>query len=159
SHDGGNTWELNMPLWNHPSRGGDLSAGPATTRNEWGGTPAAVAYGEVVPGIHSVVVDARGPGRMFVAVSSAGGVGTRDGGKTWAGRNKGMLNDYLPNGEAEWGHDPHFVTQSAANPDRLWQQNHCGVFTSEDCGATWRRVSQKEVGVHFGFPIAADEKD
>ena len=42
SRDGGDNWELNRPLWNHPSRGGDLFAGPATSRNEWGGTPAAV---------------------------------------------------------------------------------------------------------------------
>jgi hypothetical protein len=51
SVDGGDTWELNRPLWNHPSRGGDLFAGDATSRNEWGGTPAAIAYDEFVPGI------------------------------------------------------------------------------------------------------------
>lgn len=159
SHDGGDTWELNRALWNHPSRGGDLFAGDATSRNDWGGTPAAMAYGEFVPGIHSIVVDPRDADRILVGVSSAGVVGTTDGGKTWHGMNKGMLNDYLPNGEAEWGHDPHFVAQCPGAPDRLWQQNHCGVFTSEDAGKTWRRVSKKDVAVHFGFPIAADEKD
>jgi photosystem II stability/assembly factor-like uncharacterized protein len=159
SRDGGDGWELNLPLWNHPSRGGDLFAGPATTRNEWGGTPAAVAYGEFVPGIHSIAVDPRDPRRMLVAVSCAGVLETRDGGETWAGRNRGMLNDYLPNPEAEWGHDPHFLALCPGQPDRVWQQNHCGVFTSDDGAATWKRVSKNDVAVHFGFPIAADDGD
>lgn len=159
TRDGGESWELNRPLWNHESRGGDLFAGDATSKNEWSGTPAAMAYGDFVPGIHSIAVDPRDSNHFYLAVSSAGVLETRDGGKTWAGRNKGMLNDNMPNPEAEWGHDPHFVTVCAAQPDRLWQQNHCGVFTSEDGARGWRRVSQPDVAVHFGFPIAADDRD
>ena len=160
SRDGGEKWELNVPLWNHESRGGDLFDGKAaTSRNQWGGTPAAMAYGEFVPGIHSIVVDPRNANRMWVAVSCAGVIETSDGGKTWRGANKGMLNDYLPNPEADWGHDPHFMTQCAGQPDFLWQQNHSGVFTSSDGAKTWKRVSKNDVGVHFGFPVAVDEKD
>jgi hypothetical protein len=159
TRDAGETWELNRPLWNHESRGGDLFAGEATSQNQWGGTPAAMAYGEFVPGIHSVVIDPRDSNHIYVAVSCAGVIETRDGGETWAGCNRGMLNDYLPNPEAEWGHDPHFVALCPAEPDRLWQQNHTGVFTSDDGARTWQRVSEKGVAVHFGFPIAADEKD
>src|SRR5687767_9817113 len=159
SRDSGDTWELNVPLWNHASRGGDLFAGDATSKNEWGGTPAAMAYGEFVPGIHSVAVDPRDADHITVGVSCAGVIETRDGGKTWEGRNRGMLNDYLPNPEAEWGHDPHFVAQCSGDPDRFWQQNHSGVFTSEDGARTWKRVSHKDVDVHFGFPIACDDRD
>jgi photosystem II stability/assembly factor-like uncharacterized protein len=159
SADGGDHWELNRALWSHESRGGDLFAGDAASRNQWGGTPAAVAYGEFVPGIHSIVVDPRDGDHLYVAVSSAGVLETRDGGKSWRGCNRGMLNDYLPNPETEWGHDPHFVTSCAAAPDRLWQQNHCGVFTSDDGARSWTRVSKNDVNVHFGFPIAADERD
>lgn len=159
SRDGGDSWELNLPLWNHESRGGDLFAGDATTKNEWGGTPAAMAYGEFVPGIHSIVVDPRDRRRMWVAVSCAGVLETTDGGATWQGRNRGMLNDYLPNPAAEWGHDPHFIAQCPGAPDRFWQQNHTGVFTSEDGASTWRRVSRPEVSVHFGFAVAADDRD
>jgi hypothetical protein len=159
SKDGGDTWELNWSLWNHESRGGDLTKGDATSKNHWGGTPAAMAYGEFVPGIHSIAVDPRDTDKMLLGISSAGVIGTKDGGKTWQGRNKGMLNDYLPNPEAEWGHDPHFITQCAAMPDVVWQQNHSGVFTSTDGAATWKRVSKKDVAVHFGFPIAVDEAD
>lgn len=159
SRDSGDTWDLNLPLWNHESRGGDLFVGDATTRNQWGGTPAAIAYGEFVPGIHSVVVDPRDPDHLLVAVSSAGVVETRDGGRTWQSRNRGMVNDYMPDGASEWGHDPHFVTLCPGSPDHLWQQNHCGVFHSDDGARSWRRVSRADVAVHFGFPIAADDKD
>jgi hypothetical protein len=159
SRDGGDTWELNWPLWNHESRGGDLTQGDATSRNDWGGTPAAMAYGEFVPGIHSIVVDPRDSDRMLVGVSCAGVIGSKDGGKSWQGQNRGMLNDYLPNPAAEWGHDPHFVTQCAGEPDCLWQQNHSGIFSSTDGARTWRRVSRPEMAVHFGFAVAVDERD
>jgi hypothetical protein len=159
TRDGGESWELNRPLWNHESRGGDLFAGGATSKNEWGGTPAAMAYGDFVPGIHSVAVDPRDSNHFYVAISSAGVLETRDGGKTWVGRNRGMSNDYLPNGEVDWGHDPHFITLCPADPDRLWQQNHCGIFTTVDAAKNWKLVSHQKSGVHFGFPIAADDKD
>jgi photosystem II stability/assembly factor-like uncharacterized protein len=70
-----------------------------------------------------------------------------------------MLNDYMPDPQAEWGHDPHFVTNCAAQPDHLWQQNHCGVFCSIDGARNWKRVSMPDAGVHFGFPVAADARD
>jgi hypothetical protein len=159
STDGGETWELNRPLWNHESRGGDLFAGEATSENTWGGTPAAVDYGEFAPGIHSVIVDPRDPKHLYVAVSSAGVLESRDSGQTWVGANKGMLMDYLPDPAADWGHDPHYVTACASSPDHLWQQNHCGVFYSQDGARSWRKVSDPKVAVHFGFPIAADPKD
>jgi photosystem II stability/assembly factor-like uncharacterized protein len=70
-----------------------------------------------------------------------------------------MLMDYLPDPTAEWGHDPHFIDLCAADPDHVWQQNHCGVFYSRDGAASWKKVSQPEQGVHFGFPVAVDESD
>ena len=159
SDDGGDTWALNRPLWDHESRGGDLSAGDATSENKWFGTPASIDYGVFEPGIHSIVVDPRNPGRMHVAVSSAGVLETTDGGRTWAGRNRGLLNDYMPNPAAEWGHDPHFMAGCASQPEHIWQQNHCGVFYSQDGAQSWKKVSVPDVGVHFGFPIAVDAQD
>lgn len=159
SDDGGDNWELNRPLWNHESRGGDLFRGKATSENRWGGTPASVDYGVFEPGIHSIVVNPSNPQHLYVAASSAGVLESTDGGATWVGCNKGMLMDYLPNPAAEWGHDPHFVTASRGQPKHLWQQNHCGVFYSEDGAQTWKKVSAPDKGVHFGFPIASDRHD
>lgn len=159
SDDGGDTWTLNRPLWDHESRGGDLSAGAASSENRWFGTPASIDYGVFEPGIHSIVVDPRDSGHLHVAVSSAGVLETTDGGHTWVGRNHGMRNDYMPDSQAEWGHDPHCVAGCAAQPERLWQQNHCGVFHSEDGARSWSKVSVPDAGVHFGFPIAVDARD
>lgn len=159
SDDGGDTWALNRPLWNHESRGGDLFSGEATSQTHWGGTPASIDYGVFEPGIHSIVIDSRNPDRLHVAVSSAGIIETSDGGNTWVGRNNGMRVDYLPNPESEWGHDPHFVTACRDQPDQLWQQNHFGIYYSEDGAHSWHKVSAPELGVHFGFPIAVDERD
>jgi len=159
SDDGGDSWALNRPLWNHESRGGDLFSGEATSETHWGGTPASIDYGVFEPGIHSIVIDPRNPDRIHVAASSAGVLETSDGGKTWVGRNKGMRVDYLPNPDVEWGHDPHFVTACRDQPDHLWQQNHFGIFYSADGAHSWSKVSAPEAGVHFGFPIAVDAQD
>jgi len=157
SNDGGDSFELNRALWNHESRGGDHFTGIGATKvTHWFGTPAAES--EFAPGIHSIVVDPRNPQRILVAISTAGVLETTDGGATWRGRNKGMLNDYLPDPAAEWGHDAHLIAQCPAQPDHFWQQNHSGVFYSADNAATWKRVSKPDQGIHFGFPVCADTR-
>lgn len=158
SEDGGENFELNLPLWYHESRGGDLSGGIGSGTTHWFGTPASEG-GEFAAGIHSIVVDPTNPERLLVAISTAGILETLDGGKSWRSRNQGMLMDYLPDPGAEWGHDPHYVTLCKGQPQHMWQQNHCGVFYSEDGAATWKKVSAPSDGVHFGFPVAADDED
>ncbi len=157
SNDGGDSWKLNMPLWNHESRGGDLSRGTPGQSHWFGG--GATVDGDSAPGIHSVVVDPRNSKRILVGVSCAGVLESTDDGRTWVGRNKGLKATFLPNPDAEWGHDPHHVNLCAGNPDHVWQQNHCGVFYSSDGSKTWREVSKPDTGVHFGFPVAVDEND
>ncbi len=158
SNNGGESFELNRPLWNHDSRGGDLFEGEGTGKTHWFGTPASEG-GEFAPGIHSITVDPRNSQRVLVAISTAGVLETTDGGKSWRGRNQGMLMDYLPNPAADWGHDPHFIELCPAEPDHVWQQNHCGVFYSDNGASQWKKVSQPEQGISFGFPVAVDEKD
>jgi photosystem II stability/assembly factor-like uncharacterized protein len=43
-------------------------------------------------------------------------------------------------------------------PDRLYQQNHCGMYRSEDGGRSWESI---EAGLpsSFGFPAAAHPRD
>ena len=158
SDDGGESFSLNRGLWDHESRGGDLWNGDGSGETKWFGTPAA--EGEFSPGLHSVVVDPRDPKRIWVAISTAGVFESTDGGETWQSRNKGLLMDYAPDPADEWaGHDPHAIVQCAGQPDHIWQQNHCGVFYSEDAAASWRKVSKPDQGVHFGFPVAVDPED
>jgi len=142
SDDGGTTFDLVTGLWDHPSR-----------KPHWFGG------GRSYPGIHSVLVDPRDDQHMLVGISVAGVFETRDGGLTWAPRNQGLIAEYLPNPFAEVGQDPHLLVASPANPDVLMQQNHCGIFRSEDGGAGWRDVSLPEGPARFGFPIVMDEKD
>jgi hypothetical protein len=89
------------------------------------------------------------PGRLY-AGTIPGVIETTDGGRSWQARNRGVTNDYLLDPEAEWGHDPHFITSCAAQPDHIWQQNHCGVFYSKDGAQSWKKVSMPEAGVRFG---------
>ena len=154
SDDGGETWELNRPLWDHESRGGPN----LDKQSHWFGGGATV-NGDSTPGIHSIVVDPRNSKRVLIGISCAGVIETTDDGKTWVGRNKGSKACFLPNQDAEWGHDPHFVSLSPGDPDHIWQQNHCGVFYSSNGGQQWQEVSKQDEGVHFGFPVAVDEND
>jgi len=158
SHDGGESFELNRGLWDHESRGGNLFDGEGNGMTHWFGTPASEG-GEFAPGIHSILVDPRDARRILVAISTAGVLESTDGGKTWRGRNKGLTNDYLPDAHAEWGHDAHAIELCPSDPDHVWQQNHCGVFYSGDGAASWKKVSQPDRGVHFGFPVAVDAHD
>ncbi len=158
SRNDGESFELNRPLWNHDSRGGDLFEGEGTGLTHWYGTPASEG-GDFAPGIHSILVDPRDHKRVLVAVSTAGVLETSDGGETWRSRNKGMLMDYLPDPSAEWGHDPHAIALCPGQPDHIWQQNHCGVFYSSDGAANWKKVSDTEQGANFGFPVAVDAED
>src|SRR6185295_12545863 len=158
SRDGGASFELNRPLWNHPSRGGDLFAGEGTGETKWFGTPASEG-GEFAPGIHSIVVDPRNPKRMLVAVSTAGVIETMDGGETWQPRNKGMRLEHTPEPDAEWGHDTHYIEQCEGDPDHVWQQNHVGIYYSRDGARSWRKVSAPDQGIHFGFPVTVDDKN
>lgn len=158
SRDGGASFELNLPLWNHESRGGDLFAGEGTGETKWFGTPASEG-GEFAPGIHSICVDPRDPARVLIAVSTAGVIETRDGGATWRARNKGMTMDHSPDAEAEWGHDTHLIELCAGAPEHVWQQNHSGVFYSDNGAESWSKASVPQSGVHFGFPVSVDARN
>ncbi len=137
--DGGTTFSLVEGLWNHPSR------------------PKWMGGGRDNAGIHSIMVDPRDSSRMLVAVSCAGVFETTDGGASWNARNRGMSSEFLPDPNAEVGHDPHLVVASPGNPDVLWQQNHVGIFRSADGAGSWTKISEEGGPAHFGFAIAADD--
>jgi len=89
----------------------------------------------------------------------AGVFESKDGGKSWDGRNKGLIAEFLPDHNAEYGHDPHILVACPSNPDVMWQQNHCGIFKTTDGALTWQDVSDKDKGVYFGFAIAVDSEN
>lgn len=142
SDDDGDSFSMVESLWNHPSR-----------KAMWFGG------GRDNPGIHSIIVDPRDSRRVRIGISCAGVFETTDAGATWEPRNRGLVASFLPNPDVEVGHDPHFVDFCLAQPDVLWQQNHCGVFRSTDGGGTWQSIGETDGPVNFGFAIAADAND
>lgn len=143
SDDDGASFELVHGLWDHPSH----------TENFWFGG------GRDTPGIHSILVDPRDSRRITIAISCAGVFQTHDDGVTWEGRNKGLIAEFLPDPNSEYGQDPHSIVRSKADPNVIWQQNHCGIFRSVDDAAEWSLVSEKGSPAHFGFAIATHDND
>ncbi|MFD7443709.1 WD40/YVTN/BNR-like repeat-containing protein [Streptomyces sp. NPDC059909] len=135
SEDGGETFELVRPLWEHP------------TRSKWepGGGGEAV---------HTVVTDPRDPDAVTVAVSAAGVFRTRDGGATWNPSNQGVSAVFLPDPQPEFGQCVHKIAQDAGDLDRLYLQNHWGVYRSDDAGAKWTDIGAG-LPSDFGFAVTA----
>lgn len=144
SKDNGGTFELVKTLWDHPSR---------QKEGQWFGA------GSDYPFIHSIVVDPTDSSHVYIAVSCAGVFETRDGGKSWTPRNRGLRAAYLPNPNVEVGHDPHLLLMSPADPQVLWQQNHCGIYYSLNGGEEWNDCSNTEGVPSYGFAIAIDDED
>ncbi|MEZ5041458.1 MAG: hypothetical protein R2828_16290 [Saprospiraceae bacterium] len=144
SADNGKSFDLVEGLWNHPSR---------QDQNQWFGA------GRDFPFIHSIVVDPRDSNHVYIAVSCAGVFETKDAGLSWTPCNNGLIAAYLPNPVAEVGHDPHLLLACEANPDILWQQNHCGIFRSTNAGQSWDNVTDKKGLADYGFALAIDHKN
>ncbi|WP_019884344.1 WD40/YVTN/BNR-like repeat-containing protein [Streptomyces purpureus] len=135
SEDRGETFELVRPLWEHPTR----------SRWEPGGGGEAV---------HTVVTDPRAPEALTVAVSAAGVFRSLDGGDSWAPSNKGVSAVFLPDPHPEFGQCVHKIAQDAGNADRLYLQNHWGVYRSDDAGGSWTDIGEG-LPSDFGFAVAA----
>ena len=140
SPDNGATWDLCHALWRHP------------TRDTW------------MPGggglnLHHIQLDPRDPAHLYVAISAAGLFESTDAAHTWTARNRGIAAGHLPQGGAEEaGHCVHSFALHPARPDRLYQQNHFGVYRSDDAGLTWIDIADG-LPSGFGFASTVDPHD
>jgi photosystem II stability/assembly factor-like uncharacterized protein len=103
-------------------------------------------------GLHTILLDARNPNRLFIAISAAGAFRTDDGGRNWKPINRGLHSLYLPDPKAEVGHCVHRITLHRARPQVLFMQKHWDVLRSDDAGDSWHEVSGN-LPTDFGFPI------
>jgi len=89
-----------------------------------------------------------------VAVSAAGCYRTDDGGVTWQPMNKNVLADFSPEKFPEFGQCVHKMAMHPGNPQVLFQQNHCGVYRSDNAAEDWVDIGDGKLPSRFGFPIA-----
>jgi photosystem II stability/assembly factor-like uncharacterized protein len=139
SRDAGATWTLNRGLFDHPHR------------PQWQPGGGGLC-------LHTIVPDAADRRRMLVAISTGGVYRTDDGGRTWAPRNQGVRAEFLPDRYPEWGQCVHKVVQHPARPERLFLQNHWGLYRSDDGGDSWKDIA-RGVPSDFGFAMAIHPHD
>ena len=139
SDDGGRTWTQLAGLRAHPSR------------PDW-----QPGNGGLI--CHTIVPDPADPAHLWVGISAVGVFETRDGGATWNTRNRGVRADFVPGPAPEFGQCVHKLALAAGEPATLYQQNHCGVYRSDDAGGTWTEITAG-LPSDFGFPIGVHPRD
>jgi molybdopterin converting factor small subunit len=94
-------------------------------------------------------------------MSSGGTFESFDLGRHWKPLNRGVAAP-VPTPSPDYGHDPHCMILHPADPDRLYQQNHCGIYRLDRARTdTWERIGRnmpRAVG-DIGFPIVAHPSD
>lgn len=113
------------------------------------------------PKLHSIIVDPRDAQHLYFAMSGGGVHESYDGGLSFTPLVDGMevVEGFDPADTSF--HDPHCVRLCPSNPDRLYQQNHCGIYRLDRPGKRWQRIGRnmpKDVG-DIGFPMVVHPHD
>jgi photosystem II stability/assembly factor-like uncharacterized protein len=113
------------------------------------------------PKLHSIIVDPRDPAHMYFAMSGGGVHESVDGGRTFRLAIEGLecVEGFDRNDPTF--HDPHCVRLCPGNPDRLYQQNHCGIYRLDRPSTQWRRIGKNmpEAVGDIGFPMVVHPRD
>ncbi len=140
STDRGETWEINRALYDHPHR------------KDW--FPGAGGLG-----LHTILLDPENTQRMYVAISTGGCYRSDDGGESWRPYNQNVRADFLPDKFPEYGQCVHKMALHPQRPEVIYQQNHCGVYRSDNAAETWIDIGEGKLPSRFGFPIAVHPHD
>ena len=138
TRDGGESWEPS-PLNQHP------------TRETWQPAGGGLALG-------GIQHDPREPSRVYCSLSAGGVYRSDDAGESWTPVNRGVRADFQPESDPETGQCVHKLRLHPARPDRLYQQNHCGVYRSDDRGEHWTEITDG-LPSDFGYALALDPAD
>lgn len=133
SRDRGETWSLVRGLFDHPHR------------HRWMPGNGGLA-------LHTILPDPADDQRMYVAISSGGVYRTDDGGLSWSPKNQGIRTTFLPGKYPEFGQCVHKIVLHPARPERLFLQNHWGVYRSDDRGDNWTDIGNG-LPSDFGFAM------
>jgi hypothetical protein len=125
------------------------------------------------PKLHSIIVDPRDASHLYFAMSGGGVHESRDAGRSWTTLIQGLeVVDGMDAATVTF-HDPHCVRLCPGQPDRLYQQNHCGIYRIDRSVApsgralgdsstdSWQRIGRKmpkRVG-DIGFPMVVHPRD
>ncbi|MBV0911403.1 WD40/YVTN/BNR-like repeat-containing protein [Anianabacter salinae] len=150
SRDDGTSWAPVRGLSDHPSR------------ETWNPGGAGLV-------LHSIVSAPEDPSKLWLGISAAGIFASEDGGQSWDRRNRRSneaageaCTAHPAGGDAqEIGHCVHNIVRAGGDGetgDLLYQQNHHGVFRSQDGGRSWHDISDG-LPSKFGFPIAVHPHD
>ena len=147
SEDGGVTWDPMSGLNDNPQYRAWMG-GPQD------GTPDG-------PKLHSIIVDPRDAAHLYLGMSSGGVHESTDRGRSWAPIVQGL--EVVEGFDAAnlAFHDPHCVRLCPSEPDRLYQQNHCGIYRLDRPSQHWTRIGHgmpKRVG-DIGFPMVVHPRD
>lgn len=147
SDDGGDSWRPFSCINNDPRY------------REWMGT---VQDGTPDgPKLHSVIVDPRDPKHVYFAMSGGGVHESTDGGANFAPLLDGLeVVEGFDQSDPTF-HDPHCVRMCPTEPDRLYQQNHCGIYRLDRPSSRWERIGRSmldDVG-DIGFPMVLHPRD
>jgi photosystem II stability/assembly factor-like uncharacterized protein len=113
------------------------------------------------PKLHSVTIDPRDPMHMYLGMSGGGVHESHDGGRNWSPLAKGLEVVEGFNPADMTFHDPHCIRICPSNPDRLYQQNHCGIYRIDRPSDEWVRIGRNmpvRIG-DIGFPMVVHPRD
>lgn len=135
SADNGLTWDPVPSLNEHP------------TRKSWfpgaGGMCA-----------HHVLHDGE---RMWVGISAVGVFRSDDGGETFERFDEGVTPTVTPDDDETdtSGWCVHGLVADPTDPNRIWRQDHMGVYRTSNGGDFWERI-EEGLPARFGFAIGRD---
>jgi photosystem II stability/assembly factor-like uncharacterized protein len=136
SDDYGQNWHALPGLDTHP------------TRAEWWAGGGGLC-------LHTVLTNPVDPRELFVAISVAGVFQSTDGGESWTPRNDGLFSfaeDPAAVQHPQVHRCVHKLVRHPDEPQVLYQQNHMGVYRTDDGGAQWLDIGAGLPG-RFGFVI------
>lgn len=103
---------------------------------------------------HTILSDDQ---RLWVGISAVGVFRSEDDGISFTRHDPGVVAAVDEGAEAD-GWCVHRIVADPADPNRIWRQDHMGVYRTWDGGDQWERIETglPNEGVGFGFPIVRD---